>query len=153
MDTLIKLVFQDRYWRMQMLVTKEPRAESVNDFAKIRAVSGHADNCNISHDTFFPRRLRVERTTSTQGMKGPKHAFFYTDVKGLFNMWDSNGIRPDTSTFGNHSSTMIYMCPVPLTDIDCPDGCQIYEHHQTLVVVIDFEMIVDDAHTHMFLCI
>jgi hypothetical protein len=80
-------------------------------------------------------------------MKGPKHAFFYTNMKGLFNMWDSSGIRPDTSTFGNHSSTMIYMCPVPLTDIDCPYGCQIYEEHQTIVVVIDFEMVIDDSHT------
>ncbi len=62
-------------------------------------------------------------------------------------MWDSDGIRPDTSTFGNHSRNMIYMCPVPLTDIDCPDGCQVYEEPQTIVVVIDFEMIVDDGYT------
>jgi hypothetical protein len=62
-------------------------------------------------------------------------------------MWDSNGIRPDTSSFGNHSNTMIYMCPVPLTHVDCPDGCLVYAQHQTIVAVIDFEMIVDDAHT------
>jgi hypothetical protein len=34
-----------------------------------------------------------------------------------------------------------------LTDDDCPDGCLVYEQRQTLVAVIDFEMIVDDAHT------
>ena len=89
-----------------MFVTKDPNAESTNDFAKIRAVSGHADHCNIAHNTFFPRRLRLERTSNAAGMKGPKHAFFSTNMKGLFNMWDSNGIRPDTTTFGKHSKSM-----------------------------------------------
>jgi hypothetical protein len=127
-----------------MFVERNPSAHDVNDFTKIRAVSGHADDCNINHNTFYPPRLRLERTSNEMGVKGPKHAYFYTNLKGFFNIWDSNGIRPDTSTFGNHSKTIIYMCPVPLDHKDCPDGCQVYGQYGTHVVVVDFELIMED---------
>ena len=145
-DAILKLVAEDKYWRMQMFVSRNPTAVTVNDFVKVRAVSGHADECNIDYRTFYPPRLRFEREGSERGSKGPKHVFFYTNLKGLHNIWDSNGIRPDTSPFGSHSKSFVYCCPVPLSHKHCPDGCMIYSEYAQVMVILDFHMIMDDNH-------
>ena len=61
-------------------------------------------------------------------------------------MWDSNGIRPDTSPFGTHSKSLIYCCPVPIDHKDCPDGCMMYNESAQVLVTLDFHMIMDDGY-------
>ena len=48
-DDILKFVVEDKYWRMQLFVSRNPTAVTVNDFTKVRAVSGHADECNIDY--------------------------------------------------------------------------------------------------------
>ena len=80
------------------------------------------------------------------GRKGPKYVYFYTNVKGMHNMWVSNGVRPDTSPFGSYSKSFIYCCPAPITHEHCPDGCMVYNEYAQVLVTLDFHIIMDDNH-------
>jgi hypothetical protein len=145
METLLRYVRDDPFVRMQFWVSKPDAAEHIHDFTHIRVVSGHdTEIYNIDFKQLYSDRQAIQRLSSEEEFKGPRRAYYYTNLSGLFRMRNDDAITVDTTTVGSRSRNQIFCSPVDIDNPNVPEGNLWCGRKLNFAVVLDFHMIVDD---------
>ena len=121
----------------------------ISDITHIRACSGHDPCYRINYHAMFQHRQQLTQTRDgyhrSCDHSGPNYVYYYTDLAGLSEIWNSDGIRPESVRYGMRSRSMIYCSPTLINDPDCPDACTAHKDKFKIQITIQLDMIIHDG--------